>query len=185
MKYAIYDKAAEGYLTSMEFDTGFTDNQMLTSTGYTEYITEAKLLDAKVAATTAVANIESCKFMEKGRFVVHSFDDTLKDQYIISEAGTPTKVVESITVDLDGTINVKYGTMISHWSTTSLEYVIARIDAIQKAKASRYTAWCNTFDIYKVIKAIDEKGFVFYQFIKVTEKGIAEYGTVSKLKWSL
>lgn len=176
MKYAIYDKAADGYLTKMEFEVGYSEHTQF-ECGYNEYITEAQLLDTKKTADNVVARIEGCKFMEKGRFVVHSFDDTLKDQYIISEAGTPTKVVESITVDLDGTINVKYGTMISHWSTTSLEYVIARIDALQKAKASRYTAWCNTFDIYKVIKAIDEKGFVFYQFIKVTEKGIAEYGT--------
>jgi uncharacterized coiled-coil DUF342 family protein len=175
MKYAIYDKAAEGYLTTMDFDTEVPDNYTRYAVGYNEYITKARLLDTKEEAADVVTRIESFKFMDKGRFVMHSFDDTLKDQYIISEAGTPTKVVESITVDIDGNINVKYGTMITHWSATSLEYAINRMTALQKAKGSRYTDWCNTFDIYKVIKAIDEKGFVNYQFIKVTEKGLTEY----------
>jgi DNA repair exonuclease SbcCD ATPase subunit len=175
MKYAIYDKAADGYLTSMEFDTEVPDTEVTFSCGYNEYITEAKLLDTPKEATDAIVRIGRLKFVDKGRFVMHSFDDTFKDQYIISEAGTPTKVVDNITVDLDGNINVKYGTMVSHWSATSIEYAVNRMNALQKAKSPKYTAWCNTFDIYKVIKAIDEKGFVNYQFIKVTEKGLAEY----------
>lgn len=171
MKYAIYDKASDGYLTKMIFDVGYSEHTQF-ECGYNEYITEAQLLDTPKEAADAIVRIESCKFMEKGRFVIHSFDDTLNDQYIISEAGNPTKVVESITVDLDGNINVKYGTMISHWSATSIEYAVNRMNALQKAKDSRYTDWCNTFDIYKVIKAIDEKGFVNYQFIKVTERRV-------------
>ncbi len=175
MKYAIYDKAAEGYLTSIEFDTEVPGTEVTFSCGYNEYITEAKLLDTPKEATDAIVRIESLKFVDKGRFVMYSFDDTLKDQYIISEAGTPTKVVDNITIDLDGTINVKYGTMAYHWSATSLEYAVNRMNALQKAISPIYTAWCNTFDIYKVIKAIDEKGFVNYQFIKVTAEGLEKY----------
>lgn len=174
MKYAIYDKAADGYLTKMEFEVGYSEHTQF-ECGYNEYITEAKLLDTKEEAVAVVTRIESFKFMDKGRFVTHSFDDTLKDQYIISEAGTPTKVVDNITVDLDGTINVKYGTMVSHWSATSLEYAVNRMNALQKAKSPKYTAWCNTFDIYKVITVMDEKSCTHYQFIKVTEKGLAKY----------
>lgn len=175
MKYAIYDKAADGYLTKMEFDTEVPDNYTRYAVGYNEYINKAHLLDTKEEAADVVTRIESCKFMEKGRFVIHSFDDTLKEQYIISEAGTPTKVVDNITVDLDGTINVKYGTMACHWSTASLDYAITRMNALQKAKSPIYTAWCNTFDIYKVITVMDEKSCTHYQFIKVTEKGLAKY----------
>jgi len=175
MKYAIYDKAAEGYLTSMEFNTEVPGTEVTFSCGYNEYITEAKLLDTPKEATDAIVRIGRLKFVDKGRFVMHSFDDTFKDQYIISEAGNPTKVVDNITVDLDGNINVKYGTMISHWSATSIEYAVNRMNALQKAKSPKYAAWCNTFDIYKVIKAIDEKGFVNYQFIKVTDNGLTEY----------
>jgi hypothetical protein len=175
MKYAIYDKAADAYLTSMEFDTDIPDTALGLKCGYNEYITEAQLLDTKKTADNVVARIEGCKFMEKGRFVIHSFDDTLKDQYIISEAGIPTKVVDNITINLDGTINVKYGTMVSHWSATSLEYAVNRMNALQKSKSPIYTAWCNTFDIYKVITVIDERSCTHYQFIKVTEKGLTEY----------
>lgn len=174
MKYAIYDKAADGYLTKMEFEMGYSDNTQF-ECGLNEYITEAKLLDTPKEAADAIARIESFKFMEKGRFVVHSFDDGLKDQYIISEAGKPTKVVNSITVDLDGNINVGYGVMPMHWSCSTLEYAINRMNALQKAKSQKYTAWCNTFDIYKVITVTDERSCTHYQFIKVTEKGLAEY----------
>lgn len=174
MKYAIYDKAADGYLTKMEFEVGYSENTQF-ECGYNEYITEAQLLDTPKEAADTIVRIESFKFMDKGRFVMHSFDDTLKDHYIISEAGKPTKVVDNITVDLDGTINVKCGTMVSHWSTAFLEYAINRMNTLQKAKDSRYTAWCNTFDIYKVINVIDEKSCTHYQFIKVTNKGLTEY----------
>jgi hypothetical protein len=183
MKYAIYDKAADGYLTSMEFDTEVPDTEVTFSCGYNEYITEAKLLDTPKEATDAIVRIERLKFVDKGRFVMHSFDDTLKDQYIISEAGTPTKVVDNITIDLDGTINVKYGTMAYHWSASSLEYVITRMNALQKAKSPIYTAWCNTFDIYRVISIIDERSCGHYQFIKVTEKGLIEYEKDEVLAW--
>lgn len=174
MKYAIYDKAADGYLTKMEFEVGYSEHTKF-ECGYNEYITEAKLLDTPKEAADAIVRIESFKFMDKGRFVVHQFDDTLADQYIISEAGNPTKVVDYITVDLDGTINVKHGTMISHWSTTSLEYAITRMNALQKAKSPIYTSWYNTFDIYRVLTVIDERSCSHYQFIKVTEKGLTEY----------
>lgn len=174
MKYAIYDKAADGYLTKMEFEVGYSEHTQF-ECGLNEYITEAKLLDTKEKADAVIADIESFKFMEKGRFVIHSFDDTLKDQYIISEAGTPTKVVDSITVDLDGNINVKYGTMVCHWSASSLEYAINRMNRLQEARSPKYSAWCNTFDIYKVIPVIDERSCGHYQFIKVTEKGLTEY----------
>lgn len=174
MKYAIYDKAADGYLTKMEFEVGYSEYTRF-EYGYNEYITEARLLDTPKEAADAIVRIESCKFMEKGRFVVHQFDDTLADQYIISEAGNPTKVVDNITVDLNGNINVKYGTMASHWSTAFLEYAINRMNALQKAKSPKCTAWCNTFDIYKVITVMDEKSCTHYQFIKVTEKGLTEY----------
>lgn len=175
MKYAIYDKAADGYLTKLEFENDVPVQTLGLVCGYNEYITEAKLLDTKEEAVAVVTRIESNKFMEKGRFVIHSFDDTLKEQYIISEAGTPTKVIDSITVDLDGTINVKYGTMACHWSTASLDYAITRMNALQKAKSPIYTAWCNTFDIYKVIPVIDERSCGHYQFINVTTKGLEEY----------
>lgn len=174
MKYAIYDKAADGYLTKMEFEVGYSEHTQF-ECGYNEYITDAKLLDTPKEAADVIVRIESFKFMDKGRFVMHSFDDTLKDQYIISKAENPTKVVDNITVDLDGNINVKYGTMAWHWHTDSLEYAIVRMNALQKAKDSRYTAWCNTFDIYKVITVIDEKSCTHYQFIKVTEEGLAKY----------
>lgn len=175
MKYAIYDKAADGYLTKLEFENDVPVQTLGLICGYNEYITEAKLLDTKEEAVAVVTRIESNKFMEKGRFVIHSFDDTLNDQYIISEAGNPTKVVDNITVDLDGTINVKYGTMMSHWSATSLEYAINRMNALQKAKSPKYTAWCNTFDIYKVITVMDERTNTHSQFINVTAKGLEEY----------
>ena len=174
MKYAIYDKAADGYLTKMEFEVGYSEHTQF-ECGYNELITEAKLLDTKEAADSAIANIEGFKFMEKGRFVVHCFDDTLNDQYIISEAGNPTKVVDNITVDLDGTINVKYGTMMSHWSSMSLNDVIDRMNALQKAVSAIYTSWNNTFDICKVITIMDEKGHTHYQFINVTAEGLEKY----------
>lgn len=188
MKYAIYDKAADGYLTKMEFKVGYSDHTLF-ECGYNEYITEAQLLDTPKEAADAIARIESSKFMEKGRFVMHSFDDTLKDHYIISEAGNPTKVVDNITVNIDGTIDVKYGTMVSnwstaflkygtmvsHWSTAFLEYAVNRMNALQKAENPRYTAWCNNFDIYKVITVIDEKSCTNYQFINVTDKGLKKY----------
>lgn len=174
MKYAIYDKAANGYLTDMDvYIVCFTDTWF--TCAYTEYITNAKLLDTKKDATDAVARIENTKFMDKGRFVIHSFDDALYDQYIISEAGNPTKVVDNITVDLDGTINVKYGTMISHWSTISLNYAIDRMNALQKAVSAIYTSWNNTFDIYKVINIMDEKEHTHYQFVNVTITGLTKY----------
>lgn len=178
MKYAIYDKATDGYLAKMVFDVGYSQHTQF-ECALTEYITNAELLDTKEAANLVIIDIEGFKFMEKGRFVIHSFDDTLKDQYIISEAGNPTKVVDNITVDLDGAINVKYGSisqyLVKHWSDASLDYVINRMNALQKAKDSRYTAWCNTFDIYKVITVIDEKSCTHYQFINVTAKGLEEY----------
>lgn len=175
MKYAIYDKAADGYLTKMEFEVGYSDNIQF-ECGYNEYITEAQLLDTPKEVADAIVRIESFKFMDKGRFVVHSFDDRLKDQYIISEAGEPTKVVDNITVDLDGKIDVKYGTMPLHWSASSLDYVVNRLNRLQDASApSIYTSWNNTFDIYKVITVIDERSCTHYQFIKVTEKGLTEY----------
>lgn len=182
MKYAIYDKAADGYLTSMEFDTDLPDNYTRYAFGYNEYITEARLLDTPKEAADAIARIESFKFMDKGRFVVHSFDDTLKDQYIISEAGTPTKVVDSITVDLDGTINVKYGTMPTHWSATSLDYAVNRMFKLQNAASEIYTHWHNTFDIYKAVHVIDERECTHYQFIKVTDKCLKEYAKNEEAK---
>lgn len=172
MKYAIYDKAADAYLTKMEFDTDLPDNHTQYARGYNEYITNARLLDTKEEASDVIARIYSFKFMDKGRFVIHSFDDTLIDQYVISEAGNPTKVVDNITVDLDGTINVKYGTMMSHWSTISLNDAIDRMNALQKAVSAIYTSWNNTFDIYKVITIMDEKEHTHYQFIKVTDEGL-------------
>lgn len=175
MKYAIYDKAADGYLTKLEFENDVPVQTLGLICGYNEYITEAKLLDTKEEAVAVVTRIESNKFMEKGRFVIHSFDEKLADQYIISETGNPTKVVDSITVDLDGSINVKYGTMLTHWSTKFLEYAINRMNALQKAKSPKYTAWCNTFDIYKVITVTDERSCTHYQFINVTAKGLEEY----------
>lgn len=175
MKYAIYDKAADGYLTKLEFENDVPVQTLGLICGYNEYITEARLLDTKEDAVSVITRIESNKFMEKGRFVIHSFDDTLNDQYIISEAGNPTKVVDNITVDLDGNINVKYGTMASHWSTAFLEYAINRMNALQKAASAIYTPWNNTFDIYKVITIMDEKEHTHYQFIKVTEKRLTEY----------
>lgn len=174
MKYAIYDKAAAGYLTKIEFELGCSEHTQF-ECGYNEYITEAQLLDTPKEAADVIVRIESFKFMDKGRFVIHSFDDTLKDQYIISNAINPTKVVDNITVNLEGEIDVKYGTMTSHWSTDSLEYAIVRMNALQKAKNPKYTAWCNTFDICKVITVIDEKSCTHYQFINVTEKGLTEY----------
>lgn len=182
MKYAIYDKAADGYLTKMEFDVGYSEHTQF-ECGYNEYITEAKLLDTPKEAADAVARIESFKFMEKGRFVVHSFDEKLADQYIISEAGNPTKVVDNITVDLGGTINVKYGTMACHWSATSLVHVINRMNALQKAVSEIYTRWNNTFMVYKVITIIDEKEHTHYQFINRTITGLvkAEHAEEEKL----
>lgn len=175
MKYAIYDKAADGYLTKMVFEVGYSQNTQF-ECALTEYITNAELLDTKEAATTAIANIEGFKFMEKGRFVVHSFDDELADQYIISEAGNPTKVVDNITVDLDGTINVKYGTMALHWSASSLGYVINRLNRLQDTSNPLiYKPWYNTFKIYKVITIIDEKEHTHYQFINVTIQGLVKY----------
>lgn len=173
MKYAIYDKTADAYLTTMDFDTEVPDNYTQYTISYNEYITKARLLDTKEEAADVVTRIERFKFMDKGRFVMHSFDDTLNDQYIISEAGNPTKVVESITVDLDGTINVKYGTMVSHWSATSLIYVSNKLNKLQDASApTRYCSWNATFDIYKVITVIDENGHNHYQFINVTAEGL-------------
>lgn len=170
MKYAIYDKAADAYLTKMVFEVGYSQHTQF-ECALTEYITNAELLDTKEAANLAIVNIEGFKFMEKGRFVIHKFDDTLTDQYIISEAGNPTKVVDNITVDLNGTIDVKYGTMAYHWSTDWLMRAITRMDALQKAASDVYTPWRNTFDIYKVTTIIDERECTHYQFIKVTEKG--------------
>lgn len=169
MKYAIYDKAADAYLTKMVFEVGYSQHTQF-ECALTEYITNAELLDTKEAANLAIVNIEGFKFMEKGRFVIHKFDDTLTDQYIISEAGNPTKVVDNITVDLNGTIDVKYGTMAYHWSTDWLMRAITRMDALQKAASDVYTPWRDTFDIYKVITIIDERECTHYQFIKVTEK---------------
>lgn len=169
MKYAIYDKAANGYLTKMEFEVGYSEHTQF-ECGLNEYITGAKLLDTKKEATDAVARIESTKFMEKGRFVIHSFDDTFKNKYIISEAGTPTKVVDNITVDLGGNVNVKYGTMMSHWSTISLSEAVYRLDRLQDAVAPVYGPWRSTFGIYKVITMRDENEYIHYQFVKVTEK---------------
>lgn len=171
MKYAIYDKASDGYLTKMVFEVGYTQHTQF-ECGLTEYIINAELLDTKEAANLAITRIEGTKFMAKGRFVVHSFDETLADQYVISEAGNPTKVVDNITVDLDGTINVKYGTMPLHWSTPYLIRAITRLNALQKAASDVYTHWNDTFDIYKVITVIDERECIHYQFIKVTEKGL-------------
>lgn len=174
MKYAIYDKAADGYLTDMDFTTDIPNTELGLSCKYNEYITEAKLLDMKETAIDAVISIESFKFMEKGRFVIHSFDDTLKDQYIISEAGNPTKVVDNITVDLDGTVNVKYGTILTHWSTTSLEYAINRMNTLQEAVSEIYTPWNDTFMVYKVITIMDENDHTHYQFINRTITGLAK-----------
>lgn len=171
MKYAIYDKAADAYLTKMIFDVGYSDNTQF-SCALNDYITNAELLDTKKAADAAVVRIERFKFMEKGRFVVHSFDDTLNDQYIISEAGNPTKVIDNITVDLDGTVNVKYGTMTCHWSAMSLEYTVNRLNRLQEAISPKYGSWRATFDIYRVIAIIDEKEHTHYQFINVTEEGL-------------
>lgn len=175
MKYAIYDKAADGYLTKLEFEHDVPAQTLGLICGYNEYITEAKLLDTKEEAVAVITRIESNKFMEKGRFVIHSFDDGLGDQYIISETGKPTKVVDDITVDLDGTINVKYGTMVCHWSASSLEYAINRMNRLQEARSPKYSAWRNTFDIYKVITVMDERTKTHYQFIKVTKKGLDEF----------
>ena len=172
MKYAIYDKVADAYLTKMIFDVGYSDNTEF-ECGLNEYITKAELLDTKEAADAAIVRIERFKFMgQPDRFVVHRFDDTLNDQYIISESGNPTKVVDNITVDIDGTINVKYGTMMSHWSSMSLNDVIDRMNALQKAVSAIYTSWNNTFDIYKVITIMDEKEHTHYQFINVTAEGL-------------
>lgn len=172
MKYCVYDKAADGYLTKMVFEVGYSEHTQF-ECALTEYITNAELLGTKKAAVDAIARIESFKFMEKGRFVVHSFDDTLANQYVISEAGNPTKVVDNITVDLDGTIDVKYGTMACHWSTTSLIYVINKLNKLQDASApTRYCSWNATFNIYKVITVIDENGHNHYQFINVTDEGV-------------
>lgn len=183
MKYAIYDKAADAYLTKMEFDVGYSDNTQF-ACGLNEYITKAQILDTKEAAYAAIARIERFKFMgQPGRFVIHSFDDTLNDQYIISEAGNPTKVVGNITVDLNGAINVKYGTMMSHWSASSLNYVVNRLNRLQDASApSIYTSWNNTFDIYKVITIMDEKEHTHYQFINVTAEGLEKYSKDEKEK---
>lgn len=182
MKYAIYDKAANGYLTKMVFEVGYSEHTQF-ECGLNEYITKAQLLDTKKAATDAVTRIESTKFMNKGQFVIHSFDDTLNDQYIISEAGNPTKVVDNITVDLDGTVNVKYGTMVCHWHTTSLEHAINRMNALQKAVSAIYTPWNNTFMVYKVITIMDEKEHTHYQFINRTITGLvkAEHDEEEKL----
>lgn len=175
MKYAIYDKAADGYLTKLEFENDVPVQTLGLICGHNEYITEAQLLDTPKEAADAIVRIESFKFMEKGRFVAHSFDEKLADQYIISEAGNPTKVVDNITVDLSGTIDVKYGTMPLHWSTPYLIRAITRLNALQKAASDTYTTWRNTFDIYKVTTVIDERSCTHYQFIKVTEKGLTEY----------
>lgn len=99
MKYAIYNRSANSYLTKMVFEGGYSNDTQFTC-GLTEYITDAHLLDIKETADDIITDIESVKFMEKGCFVVHSFDETLDDQYIISEAGNPTKVVDNIMVDL-------------------------------------------------------------------------------------
>lgn len=172
MKYAIYDKATDGYLTKMEFEVGYSKDTQF-SCALTEYIINAKLLCTNGDAAAAVARIKGFKFMKNdGRFVIHSFDDTLNDQYIISEAGNPTKVVDNITVDLNGTVNVKYGTMMSHWSTISLNDAVDRMNTLQKAASAIYTSWNNTFDIYKVVTIMDEKEHTHFQFIKVTEKGL-------------
>lgn len=171
MRFAIYDKASDAYLTKMVFEVGYTQHTQF-ECGLTEYIINAELLDTKEAANLAITRIEGTKFMAKGRFIVHSFDETLADQYVISEAGNPTKVVDNITVDLDGTINVKYGTMPLHWSTPYLIRAITRLNALQKAASDVYTHWNDTFDIYKVITVIDERGHNHYQFIDVTEKGL-------------
>ena len=177
MKYAIYDKVADAYLTKMIFDVGYSDNTQF-ECGLNEYITKAELLDTKEAADAAIVRIERFKFMgQPDRFVVHRFDDTLNDQYIISESGNPTKVVDNITVDLDGTINVKYGTMMSHWSSMS---VIDRMNALQKSVSAIYTSWNNTFDIYKVITIMDEKEHTHYQFINVTAEGLEKYSKDEK-----
>lgn len=182
MKYAIYDKAAAAYLTKMEFEVGYSEHTQF-ECRLNEYITKAQLLDTKEAADAAVVRIERFKFMgQPGRFVVHSFDDTLIDQYVISEAGNPTKVVDNITVDLDGTINVKYGTMMSHWSTMLLENAVNRMFVLQNAASDIYTSWSATFDICKVITIIDEKEHTHYQFIKVTDEGIEKYSKDEKEK---
>jgi hypothetical protein len=63
--------------------------------------------------------------------------------------------------------------MVSHWSATSLIYVINKLNKLQDASApTRYCSWNATFDIYKVITVIDENGHNHYQFINVTDKGI-------------
>lgn len=175
MKYAIYDKAAEGYLTKMEFEQDVPDTELGLRCGYNEYITKAQLLDTKEAADDIVADIEKFKYMEKGRFVIHSFDDTLKDQYIISEAGNPTKVVDNITVDIDGNITVKYGDMLIHWSATSLKYTINRMNRLQETISPKYGSWHATFNIYKVITISDERSCDHYQFINVTAEGLEKY----------
>lgn len=169
MKYAIYDKASNSYLTKMVFEVGYSEHTQF-ECGLNEYITKAELLDTKEAANLAITRIEGFKCMEKGRFVVHSFDETLGDQYIISEAGTPTKVVDNITVDLDGTINVKYGVMPRHWSCSHLSYAVNRLNRLQEAVSPKYGALRCTFDIYKVITITDERSCTHYQFINVTEK---------------
>ena len=182
MKYAIYDKAADAYLTKMEFEEGYSDNTQF-ECRLNEYITKAKILDTKEAAYAAIVRIERFKFMgQPGRFVIHSFDDTSIDQYIISEAGNPTKVVDNITVNLDGTINVKYGTMISHWSTSLLENAVNRMFVLQNAASDIYTSWNNTFDIYKVITIIDDKEHNHYQFINVTAEGLEKYSKNEEAK---
>lgn len=175
MRFAIYDKAADGYLTKMDFITDIPDTALGLQCEYNEYITDAKFLDTKDEAVAVVTRIESFKFMEKGRFVIHSFDETLGDQYVISEAGNPTKVVENITVDIGGTVNVKYGVMPMHWSCSHLAYAINRLNRLQEAASPKYGAWRCTFDIYKVITVIDERSCNHYQFINVTTKGLEEY----------
>lgn len=181
MKYAIYDKAANGYLTDMGVDIVCSTDTRFTC-AYAEYITNAKLLDTKKSATDVVARIEGFNFMDKGRFVIHSFDDTLKDQYIISEAGNPTKVVNNITVDLDGTVNVRYGTMLTHWSTVSLEYAINRMNRLQEAVSPKYCSWNNIFMIYNVITIIDENEHMHNQFVNVTITGLTKYEKEEKIE---
>lgn len=169
MKYAIYDKAANGYLTKMGFEIGYSEHTQF-ECGLNEYIIKAELLDTKEAANLAITRIEGFECMEKRRFVVHSFDDELADQYIISEAGNPVKVVNNITVDLSGTINVKYGTIFLLRKRANLIHAITRLNALQKAASDVYEPWRNSFDVYKVITVIDERKHTHYQFIKVTDE---------------
>lgn len=62
---------------------------------------------------------------------------------------------------------------MSHWSTTSLIYVINKLNKLQDASApTRYCSWNACFDIYKVITVLDENEHTHYQFINVTDKGI-------------